>query len=165
LVGFGLGALIGTAVAGRVGDRRPLSTIAAAVTLTALGLVVLAASSTHAGVVVGLVVLLGAAGLGANPVLIAQTLRHAGHGSTLASSLATSAFNLGTAAGTSIAGATLASSWGLVGPAALGCVLTASALLPIALLASRISRGFRGRVPVHSGQDTSGGGRAEALTR
>jgi DHA1 family inner membrane transport protein len=135
LVGFGIGALIGTAVGGRLGDRRPLGTIAAAVTLTALGLVVLAVTSTQATVVVGLVVLLGATGMGANPVLIAQTLRYAGHGSTLASSLATAAFNLGTAAGTAIAGATLSSSWGLTGPAALGSVLTASALLPIALLA------------------------------
>lgn len=145
LVGFGLGALIGTAVAGRLGDHRPLSTITAAVTLTAIGLVVLAATSTQTTVVVGLVVLLGATGLGANPVLIAQTLRHAGGGSILASSLATSAFNLGTAAGTTIAGATLASSWGLIGPAALGSVLTASALLPIALLAPRITRRLRSR--------------------
>lgn len=151
LVGFGLGALLGTAVAGRLGDRRPLSTIAAAVTLTALGLVVLAATSTHSSIVVGLIVLLGATGLGANPVLIAQTLRHAGHGSTLAASLATAAFNLGTAAGTTIAEATLASTWGLIGPTALGSVLTASALLPIALLARSVYRGRRGNRPGHKG--------------
>lgn len=135
LVGFGIGALVGTMIGGRFGDRRPLATVAAAITLTALALVVLAASSTHSTVVVGLVVLLGATGLGANPVLIAQTLRHAGHGSTLASSLAVSAFNLGTAAGTALAGATLSSSWGLIGPAAFGAVVTGSALLPIGMLA------------------------------
>lgn len=135
LVGFGIGALIGTMIGGRLGDRHPVSTVAAAVTLTALALVVLATTSTHSTLVVGLVVLLGATGLGANPVLIAQTLRHAGRGSTLATSLATSAFNLGTTAGTALAGATLSTSWGLVGPAALGSVVTASALLPIALLA------------------------------
>jgi DHA1 family inner membrane transport protein len=135
LVGFGIGALIGTMIGGRLGDRHPVSTVAAAVTLTALALVVLATTSTHSTLVVGLVVLLGATGLGANPVLIAETLRHAGRGSTLATSLATSAFNLGTTVGTALAGATMSTSWGLVGPAAVGSVVTASALLPIALLA------------------------------
>jgi DHA1 family inner membrane transport protein len=140
LVGFGIGALIGTALGGRLGDSRPLSTVAVAVTLTAVALVVLAATSTQSTLVVGLVVLLGATGLGANPVLIAQTLRHAGHGSALASSLAVSAFNLGTATGAALAGATLSSSWGLIGPAALGSVVTGSALLPISLLALSTTR-------------------------
>jgi DHA1 family inner membrane transport protein len=137
LVGFGIGALIGTTIGGRLGDRHPVSTVAGAVALTAVALVVLAATSTHATFVVGLVVLLGATGLGANPVLIAQTLRHAGRGSALASSLAVSAFNLGTAAGTALAGATL-TSWALTGP-----VVTGSALLPIALLALSTTRRHR----------------------
>lgn len=51
------------------------------------------------------------------------------------SSLATSAFNLGTAAGSA-----LASSWGLVWPATLGAILTGSALAPIALLATTTRR-------------------------
>jgi DHA1 family inner membrane transport protein len=151
LVGFGIGALVGTVIGGRLGDRRPMITVAGAVALTAVALIVLAATSTHSTVVVGLVVLLGATGLGANPVLIAQALRHAGHGSTLASSLAVSAFNLGTAAGTALAGATLSSSWGLIGPAALGSVVTGSALLPIALLALSTTRGHRGDEPIRSG--------------
>lgn len=157
LVGFGIGALVGTMIGGRLGDRRPLGTIAAAVALTALALVVLAATSTHSTVVVGLVVLLGATGLGANPVLIAQTLRHAGHGSALASSLAVSAFNLGTAAGTALAGATLSSSWGLTGPAALGAVVTGSALLPIALLALSTTRRHRNDDPTRSHHDNDNG--------
>jgi DHA1 family inner membrane transport protein len=150
LVGFGIGALIGTTIGGRLGDRHPLSTVAGAVTLTALALAVLAAISTHVTVVVGLVVLLGATGLGANPVMIAQTLRHAGRGSALASSLAVSAFNLGTAAGTALAGATLSTSWGLTGPAALGTVVTGSALPLITLLALNATRGRRGDAPIGS---------------
>jgi predicted MFS family arabinose efflux permease len=136
LVGFGIGALGGTALGGRVGDRCPLATIAAAVSLTVVSLVVLACAASHAVIVVVLVVLLGASGLGTNPVLVAQTLRHASHGSTLGSSLATSAFNLGTATGSALAGAILSSSWGLVGPTTLGVILTGSALAPIALLAA-----------------------------
>ena len=140
LVGFGIGALAGTSLGGRLGDRHPLATVAGAVALTVVSLVLLVLASTHSVIVVVLVVVLGASGLGANPVLIAQTLRHAGHGSTLASSLATAAFNLGTTAGAAVAGATLSTSWGLVGPAALGAVLTGSALLPVGLLAARTRR-------------------------
>lgn len=140
LVGFGIGALAGTALGGRLGDRRPLATVAGAVALTSVALLVLALTSTHPVIVIALIVLLGASGLGANPILIAQTLRHAGNGSTLASSLATAAFNLGTAAGSAVAGATLSTSWGLVGPAALGAAVTASALLPIGLLAAATPR-------------------------
>ncbi|WP_054246877.1 MFS transporter [Rhodococcus opacus] len=140
LVGFGIGALAGTALGGRVGDRYPLVTIAVAVSLTATALLVLAAAADHSAIVVMLVVLLGACGLGANPVLIAQTLRFAGDGSALASSLATAGFNIGTAAGSAMAGAALSTSLGLVGPAVLGAVLTGSALAPIALLATTTRR-------------------------
>ncbi|MCQ4122117.1 MFS transporter [Rhodococcus tibetensis] len=135
LVGFGIGALIGTTLGGRLGDRRPLATITVAVSLTAALLLVLAATAGDSAIVVVVVVLLGASGLGANPVLIAQTLRFAGHG-RLASSLATSAFNLGTAAGSALAATTLSTSLGLAGPAVLGAAVTGSALIPIALLAT-----------------------------
>jgi predicted MFS family arabinose efflux permease len=97
-------------------------------------MLVLAATASQATIAVILVVLLGASGLGANPVLIAQTLRYAGRGSTLASSLATAAFNLGTAGGSALAAPTLSTSLGLVGPAVLGAAITATALAPTAVL-------------------------------
>lgn len=136
LVGFGIGALGGTALGGRLGDRFPLPVIAAAITATAALLLVLAVTASHSLIVVVVVVLLGATGLGANPVLIAQTMRHAASGSTLASSLATAAFNLGTAAGSALAATTLTTALGVVSPAVLGAGLTASALIPLAVLAA-----------------------------
>jgi DHA1 family inner membrane transport protein len=149
LVGFGIGALLGTFVGGRFGDRHPLATIAVAVLATATGMLVLAATASHTTITVILVVLLGASGLGANPVLIAQTLRHAG-GSTLASSLATAAFNLGTAGGSALAAATLSTSLGPVGPAVLGAAITGSALAPIAVLAATRRRSSAAMTPVHT---------------
>jgi predicted MFS family arabinose efflux permease len=140
LVGFGVGALLGTVVGGRFGDRHPLATIAVAVTCSATAMLTLAATAGHATVNVILVLLLGAFGLGANPVLIAQTLRYAGGRSTLASSLATAAFNVGTAGGTALAGLTLSTSLGLAGPAVLGAAITGSALAPLAVLAARKTR-------------------------
>jgi DHA1 family inner membrane transport protein len=149
LVGFGIGALLGTFVGGRFGDRHPLATIAVAVLATATGMLVLAATASHTTITVILVVLLGASGLGANPVLIAQTLRHAG-GSTLASSLATAAFNLGTAGGSALAAATLSTSLGLAGPAVVGAAITGSALAPIAVLAVMRCRPTSAMTPVHT---------------
>lgn len=141
LVGFGIGALGGTAVGGRLGDRWPLPTIAAAVTTTSVLLLTLALTAGHAPIVVAVVVVLGASGLGANPVLIAQTLRFAGHGSRLASSLATAAFNLGTAVGSALAATTLTTGLGVTGPAVLGAAVTATALIPLVVLAARPATG------------------------
>jgi DHA1 family inner membrane transport protein len=140
LIGFGVGALIGTAAGGRFGDRHPLATIAVAVLASAFGMLVLASTAQHAAVAVVLVVLLGACGLGANPVLIAQTLQHAGGGSTLASSLATAAFNLGTAGGSALAAVLVSTSMGVTGPAIVGAAITASSLLPLTVLAAYRSR-------------------------
>jgi DHA1 family inner membrane transport protein len=151
LVGFGIGALTGTTLGGRVGDRRPLATITAAVSLTAA--LLLAATAGDTAIVVVVVVLLGASGLGANPVLIAQALRFAGHG-RLASSLATSAFNLGTAAGSALAATTLSTSLGLAGPAVLGAAVTATALIPIALLATTRARPAAANTPLRPSDET-----------
>lgn len=134
LVGFGGGALIGTVVGGRLGDRRPLATITVAVTASTAAMAILAATSTHPLLAIPVVIVMGAAGLGANPVLIAHTLHFAGADSTLASSLATAAFNLGTAGGTAIAGATLSTSLGLTGPPTVGAAIAAAALIPLAVL-------------------------------
>ncbi|MEV0547459.1 MFS transporter [Nocardia salmonicida] len=151
LVGFGIGALAGTARGGRVGDRWPLGTIAIAITLTSILLLVLAATAAHSTIVVAVVIVLGATGLGANPVLIAQTMRFAGAGSRLASSLATAAFNLGTAAGSALAATTLSTALGLTGPAVLGAFLTATALIPIAVLARTRRRREGDNTPTRPG--------------
>jgi predicted MFS family arabinose efflux permease len=140
LVGFGVGALVGTVIGGRFGDRHPLATIAVAVSGSVIVMLALAGLGSHAVITVLLVVGLGAFGLGANPVLIAQTLRYADGGSTLASSLATAAFNLGTAGGSAMAGVSLSTSLGLSGPAVLGAAITGSALAPLAILAIGATR-------------------------
>ncbi|MGO4649622.1 MFS transporter [Nocardia sp. 2YAB30] len=152
LVGFGIGALAGTALGGRLGDRWPLGTITTAITATSVLLLVLAATAGHSTIVVGLVMVLGASGLGANPVLIAQTMRFAGHGSWLASSLATAAFNLGTAVGSALAATTLSTTLGVTGPAVLGAAITATALVPIAVLASIRTRPRNGNTPTRPDQ-------------
>ncbi|WP_415975725.1 MFS transporter [Rhodococcus sp. 077-4] len=134
LVGFGIGGLLGNAVAGRTGGRYPIATIAIAVAVTSIGLAALAFWAGHPTIAAALIVVLGASGLGANPVLIAETMRHADGDSPLASALATAAFNLGTAGGSAVAGLTLSTSLSTSGPAVMGAVVTVTALVPIAVL-------------------------------
>ncbi|MET8977950.1 MFS transporter [Streptomyces sp. NPDC004539] len=139
LAGFGLGALAGSIVGGRLGDRRPHAvTIAAAAgaTLLLLAIVLLAGS---APAVIVLVTVLGFFGLGANPVLMALAVRYAGQAPTLASALTVSAFNLGTAIGSWVAGLALEST-GATGPAVVGTAIAALTLIPTIALALRRNR-------------------------
>ncbi|MFJ9968946.1 hypothetical protein [Streptomyces avermitilis] len=81
-----------------------------------------------------LVALLGFFGLGANPVLMALAVRFARQAPVLASALTVSAFNLGTAIGSWIAGLTLDTSLGTTGPAVVGTVIAALTLIPTTAL-------------------------------
>ncbi|WP_280434006.1 MFS transporter [Nocardia carnea] len=76
-------------------------------------------------------------------------------GDRLASSLATAAFNLGTAAGSALAATTLSTALGVTGPAVLGAAITATALIPIAALAATRTRTNPDNTPARHGQHTT----------
>jgi DHA1 family inner membrane transport protein len=135
LVGFGVGALAGTLLGGRLGDTRPHATTIAAAAVTTVILLAITLLSTHAAPMIVLVALLGMFGLGANPVLMAFAVRDAGSAPTLGSSLTVSAFNLGTALGSWIAGLALASGLGSKGPAVVGTLISTLTLIPTGALA------------------------------
>jgi DHA1 family inner membrane transport protein len=135
LVGFGIGSLTGFLVGGRLGDRRPYATTIVAPAVTTLLLLAICLLAGHAVPTIALVALLGLFGLGANPVLIALAVRFAGRAPTLGSALTVSAFNLGTAIGSWIAGFALESSLGATGPAAVGTVIAALTLVPTIAIA------------------------------
>ncbi|WP_461086483.1 MFS transporter [Streptomyces deserti] len=136
LLGFGVGALAGTTVGGRLGDRRPYGTLlpATALTTVLLGAITLWATNSVAAVV--LVVLLGTAGFANNPVVVGEVVRIAGAGRSLPMALATSAFQVGIAAGSWLGGVALTSSLGLKGPSLAGFAFALAALLPLGLLAA-----------------------------
>ncbi|MGW7256576.1 MFS transporter [Streptomyces sp. NPDC054834] len=87
LVGFGVGALAGFLVGGRLGDRRPCMTTIVAPAVTTVLLLAICLLSGYAGPTMVLVALLGLFGLGANPVLISLGVRFAGRAPTLGSAL------------------------------------------------------------------------------
>ncbi|MFI6436306.1 MFS transporter [Streptomyces sp. NPDC050759] len=135
LVGFGVGALAGFLVGGRLGDRRPHATTILAPAVTTFLLLAVCLLSAHAVPTVALIALLGLFGLGANPVLISLGVRFAGRAPTLGSALTVSAFNLGTAIGSWIAGLALASPLGATGPALFGTAIAALTLIPTIAIA------------------------------
>ncbi|MET8513887.1 MFS transporter [Streptomyces sp. NPDC005077] len=142
LAGFGVGALVGFLVGGRLGDRRPYMMTIVAPAVTTVLLLALCLLSGQAAPTIVLVVLMGLFGLGGHPALISLGVRFAGKAPTLGSALTVSAFNLGTAIGSWMAGHALDSSLGATGPAVVGAAIAALALVPtisIALIQRRRS--------------------------
>lgn len=135
LVGFGVGALAGFLVGGRLGDHRPHATTIVAPAATTVLLLAICLLAGYPAPTIALVALLGLFGLGANPVLISLGVRFAGQAPTLGSALTVSAFNLGTAVGSWIAGLALDSSLGGTGPAAVGTGIAALTLIPTIAIA------------------------------
>lgn len=156
LIGYGIGALAGTNLGGRLGDRKPLTTVTGAAVGAALVLLLLVPLSAHAVPTIVLVVLLGAAGMAVPPVVTSLAVRFAGDAPTLAAALAVSSFNVGIALGSWIAGHALESSLGLTGPALIGTVMVTLALIPLAALgAIGATRTTAPSTPAAAGPDTA----------
>ena len=83
--------LAGTTVGGRLGDRRPYTTLIPATALTAVLLGAITLWATNSVVAVVLVVLLGAAGFACNPIVVGEVVHIAGAGRSLPMALATGA--------------------------------------------------------------------------
>jgi predicted MFS family arabinose efflux permease len=135
LTGYGAGALLGTTVGGRLGDRRPLATLITAAAASSLILLLLVFFSTSPVATVVLVTVMGVTAFAASPVLGALVRRFAGSAPTLASALASSSSNVGVAVGSWAAGIALASPLGQAGPPLVGTVTAALTLVPLTALA------------------------------
>lgn len=135
LTGYGAGSFIGTLIGGRLGDAHPHLVTIITPAVTTIVLLGIGLFSGSAGMAVALVVLLGLFGLSAASVLAHLAVRYAGKAAALGSALCVASFNAGTAIGTAIAGAALATPLGLSGPAMVGTVIVALALIPTIVLA------------------------------
>jgi DHA1 family inner membrane transport protein len=151
LIAFGIGALGGTAIGGRMGDRRPMATTITAAAATALTLFLLIPLSNSPVAAIVLVFLMALTGFTLPPVVTSLAVRFAGDAPTLTSALTTSAYNTGIAAGSAIAGLAMDSSLGLTGPALVGTVSAALSLLPLIALALSGAPGQARIVAQHTG--------------
>ncbi|MFF8911456.1 MFS transporter [Streptomyces olivaceoviridis] len=140
LVAYGLGAVAGTTIGGRMGDRHPMTTTITGAAATALALLLLIPLSTSAAPTVVLVALMAMTGFTLNPIVTSLAVRFAGDAPTLTAALTTSAYETGVAAGSALAGVALGTSLGLTGPALIGAVFAALTLLPLIALALRGTR-------------------------
>ncbi|WP_051532943.1 MFS transporter [Arthrobacter sp. 9MFCol3.1] len=137
-VAFGLGAIVGTNLAGRCADRRPITTFIAATAGTVLLMALLVPLSTNTTAIFVLVFLLGIAGMGIPPVGTSLAVRFAHAAPTLAAAISVSAFNGGTAIGAWLGASALESTLGVVGPLTVAVILAVLGLL--ALLAMAVMR-------------------------
>lgn len=134
LLAYGVGALFGSNLGGRLGTQRPDAVLFTSATATFLVLVGLAVFSHSPTATVVLVFLLGLFGMSTNPILIGKAVGYADQAPTLASALSTSSFNVGTAVGSWIAGFALESTLGATGPVVVGAAIAALYFLPLTAL-------------------------------
>ncbi len=134
LLAYGVGALLGSNLGGRLGTHRPFGVLFTAAAATFLVLVGLSLLSHSPIATMILVFLLGLFGMSTNPILIGKAVGYAAEAPTLASALSTSAFNFGTAVGSWIAGYALESALGATGPVVVGAAIAALYFLPLTAL-------------------------------
>ncbi|MFT4264392.1 MAG: MFS transporter [Nocardioides sp.] len=120
---FGTGAVLGTNLAGRFADARPLTTFLTATTSTVAIMTLLALSSTNPIATFILIFALGIAGMGIPPVGTGLAVRFASTAPTLAAAIAVAAFNGGTALGTWIGAETLSTDLRARGPLLVGIAM------------------------------------------
>ncbi|KAA6214563.1 MFS transporter [Streptomyces albofaciens JCM 4342] len=122
---FGVGALIGTFVGGRIADAHPFGTILGGIgsSATVLALLALTAHSPVAAVTLSL--LLGVTAFATAPALNARMFNVAHAAPTLAGATTTSAFNMGNTIGPWLGGLVIGAGWGYPAVAWTGALLAA----------------------------------------
>ncbi|GAA2707361.1 MFS transporter [Streptomyces luteosporeus] len=126
---FGVGALIGTTIGGRVADAHLFGTMYGGIGAAAVVMAVLALTAHTAAAAIGMAVLLGVAAFTTAPALNARMFNVANAAPTLAGATTTSAFNLGNTIGPWLGGLVIGAGWGYPAVAWLGAGLAALALL------------------------------------
>jgi DHA1 family chloramphenicol resistance protein-like MFS transporter len=133
---FGVGALAGLSIGGRIADQRPFRALLAGAVGIAAGSVLLAVLGAHAVAVVPLVAVLGVAGFVLNPAIYGRVFTIAADAPTLAGATAVSAFQLGISLVPLFAGLGLDSPAGIVALPLIGAGL-ALATIPAGRRARR----------------------------
>ncbi|AJT43111.1 Cmx/CmrA family chloramphenicol efflux MFS transporter [Psychromicrobium lacuslunae] len=130
---FGIGALLGVLLAGRLALRRPAASGRLAGALLAIGWSILGSLAAHPtaflAMFLPLTLLLGALSFGLGSALIARFMAEASGAPTMAGAFATMSFNIGAALGPVLGGLAFSSWLGAAGPALLSAGFVCLALL------------------------------------
>ncbi|WP_311214740.1 MULTISPECIES: MFS transporter [unclassified Arthrobacter] len=130
MIAYGVGALAGTTVGGRFGDRRPYSVVGTAVAGLIVTMAVLLLWGSDPIIAVLFFTLMGLFGFATAPVLVSEALQTAGPDGVLPIALSNSFFNIGIAVGSGLGGVAIASSLAEQGVPAIGLILTIAAAVP-----------------------------------
>ncbi|MFJ2016814.1 Cmx/CmrA family chloramphenicol efflux MFS transporter [Streptomyces nodosus] len=152
---FGIGALIGTTIGGRVADAHLFGVLLTGTGASTTVLVVLALLGHYATAAVLLSFLLGITSFYTAPALNARLFNVAGAAPTLAGATTTAAFNLGNTGGPWLGGTVIDAGLGFTSTAWAGAALTVTATGAAALSLRLQRRGATSQVvaTVERGQD------------
>ncbi|MFF9476414.1 Cmx/CmrA family chloramphenicol efflux MFS transporter [Streptomyces roseolus] len=142
---FGVGALIGTVIGGRVADAHLSGVLLTGITASTAFLVALALFASVPAATVSLAFLLGVSAFFTAPALNARMFDVAGAAPTLAGATTTAAFNLGNTGGPWLGGTVIDAGLGYASPAWAGAAMTLLALATAAV-ALRLTRTKKSRV-------------------
>ncbi|MFF2847014.1 Cmx/CmrA family chloramphenicol efflux MFS transporter [Streptomyces sp. NPDC058001] len=160
---FGVGALIGTAIGGRVADAHLFGVLLSGIAASTVLLTLLALLGQFAVAAVGLSFLLGLSAFYTAPALNARMFNVAGAAPTLAGATTTAAFNLGNTGGPWLGGTVIDAGLGFAATAWAGAaiMLAAIAVVTVSLRlhqrSTTVSRSSAS-VPVASSGSVSGSG-------
>ncbi len=162
---FGVGALVGTAIGGRVADAHLFGVLLSGIAASTVFLAALALFASSPVATVLLAFLLGVSAFYTAPALNARMFNVAGAAPTLAGATTTAAFNLGNTGGPWLGGTVIDAGLGYPATAWAGAAMTAAGLgvAAVALKLSRPTPGA-GHVVTGSGAAPAKDGRESSLS-
>ncbi|MDI3409132.1 Cmx/CmrA family chloramphenicol efflux MFS transporter [Streptomyces cavernicola] len=137
---FGIGALVGTTIGGRIADAHLFGVLFSGIVASTVFLVVLGLFASLAAVAVAVAFLVGFSAFYTAPALNARMFNVAGAAPTLAGATATAAFNLGNTSGPWLGGLVIDAGLGYTSPAWAGAGMTVLGLAAVGL-ALRMQKG------------------------
>ncbi|MEU6641618.1 Cmx/CmrA family chloramphenicol efflux MFS transporter [Saccharomonospora sp. NPDC046836] len=132
---YGIGALAGVALGGRLADTRPLATLAGAISGTLVVLAVLGLAASSVAVTAPALFLFGLLGFLTNPSLNTRVFALAGEAPTLAGATNVTAFNVGIVVAPWLGGLAIDAGFGYAGVTWVSIALGGVALAGVALAA------------------------------
>ncbi|MFB6616271.1 Cmx/CmrA family chloramphenicol efflux MFS transporter [Streptomyces sp. NPDC056367] len=136
---FGIGALVGTTIGGRVADAHLFGVMIWGITASTAFLAALALLASTAAAAIALSFLLGVSAFFTAPALNARMFNVAGAAPTLAGATTTAAFNLGNTGGPWLGGTVIDADLGFAATAWAGAAMTVTAIA-LTLAALRLHR-------------------------
>lgn len=133
---FGIGALIGTTVGGRVADAHLFGVLLSGIAASTVLLAALALFAPNPAATVVLTLLLGFSAFFTAPALNARMFNVAGAAPTLAGATTTAAFNVGNTGGPWLGGTVIDADFGFASTAWAGAAMTIAALALVGISAS-----------------------------